>query len=195
MNRDAENNVDWNSKKWRQLFIVNEDLISGIKAYPYQNDFLTERSLNFIREVIAEKVGVDNYTKNFVWDYEEQENCDFLRELGVNIEIDTDVMYNDIRYSDNILSCLNKDSIKRRKFFEFNISGLSECMISGRLSSNPDDFDGYASSLFMIPESYVRCSCCGDAVPEEEGCWHGDDFYCDYCYREERPGEEDDDWE
>ena len=35
----------WNSKKWRELFIVNEDIISAVKQYPYENDFF-ERGLD-----------------------------------------------------------------------------------------------------------------------------------------------------
>ena len=38
-------NLEWNNKKWRSLYIVDENFITNIKGYPYQhNEFDIEIS-------------------------------------------------------------------------------------------------------------------------------------------------------
>ena len=43
----------WSDKKWRQLFIVDEDTgsISSIKAYPYHNEHITVEVMNWLKEL------------------------------------------------------------------------------------------------------------------------------------------------
>ena len=44
-------NNTWNSKKWRQLIIVDSDFICGIKCYPYRCDELTEIAIKWLMEL------------------------------------------------------------------------------------------------------------------------------------------------
>ena len=47
----------WNSKKWRQLFIVDHNLIAGVKDYPYHNEALGLEVVKWLKELAGEKLG------------------------------------------------------------------------------------------------------------------------------------------
>ena len=48
---DKDDDKYWSNKKWRQLFVINRDIITNVKAYPYRNDELTNICLNWLREL------------------------------------------------------------------------------------------------------------------------------------------------
>lgn len=54
---ELPNDWDWNSKKWRELFIINDGLITEIKGYPYQDEPLTNTVLMWIKELAALNMG------------------------------------------------------------------------------------------------------------------------------------------
>jgi hypothetical protein len=86
------NNENWSNKKWRELFIVNKDIITEVKPYPYTNEDLTTKSLNWLRELCAQ-ADFSNYDKNIT---EYRHGSTFLyghRELRINFY--TNMMYND----------------------------------------------------------------------------------------------------
>lgn len=136
----------WNNKKWRQLFIVNHDFISEIKAYPYCNETLTNIVINTLRDLAD---------KNLDWQYfdpipaeSDTERDDdgyliFTDELERNwqIYLYTYKMYNDINTRSNILIAPTKDSniIHNSKawggtdspYCEVYYSGQTECMLCG----------------------------------------------------------------
>ena len=52
----------WNSKKWRQLFIVDHNIIAGVKDYPYHNAELGLEVVKWLKELATERLG---------WTYDE----------------------------------------------------------------------------------------------------------------------------
>ena len=43
--------TQWNNKRWRQLFMVSDKMIFGIKGYPYNNDILTDVILDWLLDL------------------------------------------------------------------------------------------------------------------------------------------------
>jgi hypothetical protein len=58
---EGDERYTWNNKRWRQLFIINKDIIVGGKAYPYSRDNFTKHILRELRMLAL---------KNLKWDYE-----------------------------------------------------------------------------------------------------------------------------
>lgn len=51
---------DWNSKKWRQLVMFNDQAIMTNKGYPYHNDELSKIVLNWVAELAGEDYEGEN---------------------------------------------------------------------------------------------------------------------------------------
>jgi hypothetical protein len=47
-------NQEWNSKKWRELFIVTPDIICNILGYPYRNANISQAAISLIKELAEE---------------------------------------------------------------------------------------------------------------------------------------------
>ena len=48
----------WNNKKWRELFIV-DDILTGVKGYPYQSDELVDMVLQIITDLAAKNINTE----------------------------------------------------------------------------------------------------------------------------------------
>ena len=46
-----DNNFNWSNKKWRQLFIVDTQVITGIKQYPYFNSAIEKITCDWLKEL------------------------------------------------------------------------------------------------------------------------------------------------
>jgi len=115
----------WNSKKWRELFIVNDDLIMEIKPYPYHNDTLTKEALSMIRDLYPN--GYFNEPE-YICPYEYHNyswgKCSF--------DFTTDKMYNDIYENDGDehWGCVRKEGIDPN--YCLNYSGVATCAYCGK---------------------------------------------------------------
>ena len=58
----GNNDGTWSNKKWRELFIINRDMISTIKAYPYQHSGIEDIIVSKLRK-LARKTGATNIWK------------------------------------------------------------------------------------------------------------------------------------
>ena len=107
---------EWNSKKWRQLYLVDQDLICGFKAYPFDNKKLDAACLDWLYELICQK---HPEAKNLlVFDEITNSRC---QEAEVNIHMR--YLYNDYeRYSHNCY-------IVPHRHFGFNICNLLKILI------------------------------------------------------------------
>lgn len=140
---------EWNSKKWRCLFIVTNGAIVSIKPYPYYNAFLIKSCLKWLKEL---------YDKNLVptpWfnPIEEEEP----EALGEDIEdmFKTDNMYNDFGATTHF-GYFNE---KFLELSEFNYSGVLNCMCCGNTFwTDEDEGDRQCS----------RVACCTCDPPYEE---------------------------
>ena len=104
----------WNSKKWRELFIVNEEVISEVKGYCFQDESLTNTILMWIKE-LAEK--------NLGWTYD---NDEINIQETIPWENDADMCFRFYpgKYMYNDIGTLEKHRarINRQKLGKYNLT-------------------------------------------------------------------------
>jgi hypothetical protein len=183
--------LSWNSKKWRQLFVVDKNVIIGVKDYPFNNDNLTKVAVEWLKELAAERLGwtYDNLEKyvasstKFHRDYLPDNKNDFA------FEFLTGAMYNDFGCLDFHWMCLSDnidpdeihahDGVNWRctPWMTIPYSGKSQCMVCGDLNPNYEDESCLACEEC---QERTRCDCCGDISDE---VWSIDGVQlCNYCW-------------
>lgn len=181
----------WNSKKWRQLFVVDHNIIAGVKDYPYHNADLGAEVVKWLRELAEANLG---------WKYQEVEkfsfdgrkiHLDYLPEEknDFTIEFNTNNMYNDFGCLDFHWICMSTDIDPdeihgnntamdyRRTWLPVEYSGSSQCMVCGEIHPCLEDESCLACEECQDRQ---RCDCCGEVngeVYEIDGMQ-----LCSYCY-------------
>ena len=170
----------WNSKKWRQLFIVTPELICNVKAYPYSNDELTHAVNEWLVE-LAEQAGIGEYTKNdmkfYPW------NSQHNDELDIDVYIDpcTGYMYNDFSSNrEDQFARIGKAFRTDGKRFTIEYSGTEECMICGCSGGDYDGNEGSLGCESCSPNWF--CDDCGDRYDRDDLYELDGGLYCEYCY-------------
>lgn len=188
--------LEWNSKRWREFFIVRPDMISGIKGYPYWNRTLEDMVINMLTDMFA-PVFHTKYAPICEWRTDVP-----VQDAKYDIDILPDMncgpaMYNDF-YSDNdyhtrfAVGCHGEEEsnyysrsahehipcLKTSVFY----SGESECVVCGE----PDqDFDGEGEIACCECVEHVFCSKCGDAIYSNSEVYTVNGLtYCQYCYEQ-----------
>lgn len=179
----------WNNKKWRQLFVVNENMIISVKDYPYHNSELTKQVVDWIRELAQTNLGWQfNESMEYRFDdtkihldHLPEEKNDFM------LEISHGAMYNDFGCVDFHWLCVSPnvdpDIIRRPSYsnhgwYTLEYSGRSECMVCGGMSPDCEDESCLACEDC---QNRQRCDACGELI-------HGETEYidgmtlCSYCY-------------
>lgn len=112
------------NKKWRSLFIVTKDLISEVKPYPYENKYLTQYCLDWLRELVESS----NYSTYYPTTYSviSNEAFEIKPHKTVEFDITTNFMYNDY-YGEH----LSYVSTSASGTISINYSGELNCMICG----------------------------------------------------------------
>lgn len=188
----------WNNKKWRELFIVNNNIICEVKSYPYRNKYITGEVLNWLKEL-------DNKVRSKYWinqtneedkstEYEDYwsekyhafdvfnnpSGSEYVVEHQITVKPSTTLMYNDFnkghlgyfpRYVEN------KPSTK----IKFCYSGKSECMICGAAG---EDFswDSEGDTLCLNCSGYRKCDICDDRIYDEDFYEVDGEILCETCY-------------
>lgn len=112
------------NKKWRSLFIVSKDIISAVKAYPYDNKDITNECLRWLRE-LAQKANFSTYYDKTVLVF----SGAYIEEKPfekVKFYIRTNYMYNDYYGSHPSYISLLVDDVNY-----INYSGPMNCLICG----------------------------------------------------------------
>jgi hypothetical protein len=163
-------NYTWNSKKWRQLFIVDKNIIVGNRQYPYINDELAKTALSWLKQLAEENLG---------WQYADSIETinNYASKNGTHISLITRMMYNDF-HTDHF-AYINYDVNN----IMINFSGESECMFCGENISN---YDNIHASMLSCPDcnGMKRCSYCGDYHDESELYETERGLVCEYCLEE-----------
>lgn len=173
----------WNSKKWRELFIVNEDIITNCKPYPYTNMEFSEICVDWLRDIVKDAFGWTysntrriNYGEDFDEDngYEDYEDYFYA---------ETCHMYNDFDNAREINRYCHLNGYPR-----FNYSGEFVCMACGDVVSYLDQDDGTLICDDCAEEHYydyfcTHCGCGLDECDTYESVTG--DIYCSDCYGEE----------
>ena len=175
----------WNSKKWRELFIVDRNIITGIKGYPYENSNLEKIVLNELKSLVEQNTDWRYESKITSWPDSNAFGSYITttaEEQNVKFRFQTEHMYNDFgNKSCNVNSyfgsVLNSDTT-----YEINYSGQPQCMICGRPQSF--DYEGYV--IGDCCGEYIRCHECGCALNLDDGNYIERDgrYYCDDCLSE-----------
>ena len=166
---------EWNNKKWRCLFIVDENLICKVKSYPYQNDQFECDVINWICDLAEKNLGVE-YEEEFIhWD---GEGSVYYNGNRYEPDFCTGHMYNDFG------SCVHhmtfaKGFDNEHKYISINYSGESECMWCGAITGMEDDGD------LACADCMTKCYCseCGDRIYARDTYEDDHGFvYCPYCF-------------
>ena len=196
---------EWNSKRWRELFIVNDATITEIKGYPYQDENLTNACITWIKELAY---------KNLSWEYDDEEYsmATEIIEEGTDNKILLDYIKPDHMYKD--IGCLKKhagrinfkrlrenpeykddfswrnsyykpkddeEEKKKPEWFTIQYGGICTCMYCGDVLDE-DCSDGVV--LCGRCEDERKCPCCGRAMDDED-CYYIeelDEYICYSCY-------------
>lgn len=180
--------LEWSNKKWRELMIVNKDLITNIKSYPYFNSNLTKAALGLLRELAAKNVPEWNFD-DVLREYEPQEPV-YVDDYRLIVYPTSNAMYNDF-LNDPYMNAayFNKDlyhAMKDEDDYErvsFNYSGESECMGCGQAA------DFYENEGYLMGEccdAIIFCSVCGESYRSEDELISVDGrLLCPDCFEDE----------
>ena len=166
----------WSNKRWRCLYIVNKDIITEVKQYPYHNDFLSEYFLNWLRELAEENMNWTYLEMSTVYDESEYEAVDNIN--GLKIEITTNVMYNDYY---NGHAAFVSPTVKEIKL---NYSGETECMCCGEAYEKKDNFEFTSTDDIVCAkcDCKIQCSSCGRWFGKNKMVAGPDgNMYCSSC--------------
>ena len=163
--------LEWNNKKWRELMIVNKDLITNIKSYPYFNSNLTKAALSLLRELAAKNLPEWNFDET-LRKYEPNEYV-YVDDYKLMIYPSSNAMYNDFLndpymnaayFNKDLYCCANTDDDGYIRI-HFNYSGKSECMGCGR---EADFYDNEGHLMGECCDTVVFCAICGESYRDED---------------------------
>ena len=171
----------WNSKKWRELFVVTPEIITGVKGYPYQNEELVKIVNLWLKELAEKNLGWKYEKDNTV--YQHRTSFNHINEDTGEVEdafvrFHTCTMYNDFGTIDEHYGVFGKnlDSYD----IDITYSGPEICMECG---SADTDFDGEGCLVCCDCDCGEYCADCGERI-RGEVYWLDDEPYCEYCYNE-----------
>lgn len=174
---DSDSCLMWNSKRWRQLVIVNKDLILGNRQYPYDDESLQGAVLAWLRELASTHYGTS---------YEEELTAFNNKEPSSNyyFSFSTDFMYNDIY--DTRYMYLNKQFYDWHPTqYRLNFSGVASCMACGKVIE-PSERPETSSVCCASCGGYVICEDCGMWLCEDSTYEWNYHYYCEECYNNVR---------
>ena len=162
----------WNSKKFRQLVIINEQGILTNRAYPYRHDELTQEVINFAAELCGEDYEGENIFYN---DYEGGS----IKNI-IDFKLETyEHMYNDFAQTSFSFIRLNKNlQGLADQIIRFELGGRSKCCGCGTA------LDRNESILCSCCSEQEVCAYCCEIIEatEERYTTTNGDILCEYCY-------------
>ena len=185
----------WNNKKWRELFIVHENVITGIKAYPYMSRNLEEQVLDWLKELAKNNLNREYSDNKYVMAYAHdvviQENdpnpaCGLTANRKFRFLFNTYNMYNDFGCTPDgtHVALYNISNIEDNEFEKtIRYSAYATCMCCGETYST----EGCESYLLCedCGRSTVTCDYCGWRGSEDNFHWVGGQCICQGCYEDE----------
>lgn len=167
--------AEWNNKRWRELFIVDKQGIFGIKGYPYWNRDIELACLAELEKLANINLNWGHFNPDPV-ELDMNDGYDFTAFYkDSRIELTTDAMYNDFRYSHH--KAILPERLKGNIYVHY--SGETECMTCGCLITDYDN------------EEDLQCDGCNDLdyCEDCEERYHRDEltevdgmFLCGGCY-------------
>lgn len=173
---------EWNSKKWRNLFIVDKDFITGIKGYPYQDPYLDETCIDILMD-LAEKNLSYRYDHNIVeHSFEGYSDEVEFPELDRNVDFrfSTNWMYNDFGNGNTTHMVVAPDTYD----VNFLYSGTPECMYCGTILDDCTNYDEDETSSVICSDcmQLTRCAYCNEIIQPGDECELDGQIVCSDCY-------------
>lgn len=173
-----DDKVEWNNKRWRELFVVSPDVITGIRGYPYCDDILENEIFKWLLELVRMNCSWVHYDEPIKFSPGEFFN---YRDNKICVGFSFNIMYNDFGYDHTgyfVPTVLDK--LSTHGYYNINLSGENVCMECGELYL---DWENWDTQSLVCPRctGEVKCAQCGTFLSEEEAIWVGDDPVCDYC--------------
>ena len=201
-------NMIWNNKKWRELFVVDPHVITGIKGYPYANEQLECEVIKWLRELAKKNLGREYSDTVYQYKYGSLEiyAVDSNPEVGLNepaqlsLTARTIHMYNDFgctkdakHYGVFNLIGLTGDACEAYHY-QFTYSAEATCLHCGVIGISGNE------RLLLCEDcgpERLECTHCGCSITEDEANWIGDQPLCSCCWDEEAfycPISDEDNW-
>ncbi len=173
----------WNNKRWRELFVISPDVITGIKGYPYKDNILEKEVFKWLMELVKENCPWCHYdpprlfTPGDMFDYYGDK---------VNVVFSFNIMYDDF-YCDHTGYFSPKILDKRDEHwntYRIPLSGANVCMCCGKEWDDTSDWD---SQSLLCPDCSgdVKCNVCGSFLSENDAITMSDGTYLCKCCAEE----------
>lgn len=162
---------EWNNKKWRQLFVIVDEAIVGVKSYPYYSDTLMKISIEWLAEIMNAADPACNYDMSNYQTYEYEDGSFYgeTEDKTLPLEFNTNAMYNDFGCEVYHGICASKSYFAKPIHIEYNYSGASQCMFCGEVVCA--DFSDCDAKGWMPAEVLVCAKCGGpDTRCPECGC-------------------------
>ena len=170
----ADDGFEWSNKKWRELFIVHPNIITGVKGYPYHISELEKEVCNWLKDLATENLGWNYFDTLVNYGVDCSEGHIYFFDNIFNIVFETDDMYNDFG------SCrhIGYISPKTSEQMEINYSGPAVCLCCGKEKAWFDTEGDLACEKCNQP---IYCYDCGCRLTENEAINIRGNIYCEYC--------------
>ena len=199
----TEDYLGWNSKRWRELFIVDDFGIFGIKGYPYWNRKLEKTIMLWIKDLLTAKYP-DKYNFTDFSYHEYGTPGDVISHEGkqyfVVTHFYTEYMYNDLSCAGDKAFIINKNKldsidpdpmiVKKDKNNENEIgivyrhtySGVAQCIKCGETAMETSFYDADGLECSSCSDYLVCCDCGEKIDPDMDSYYNIDgDIYCVDC--------------
>lgn len=166
---NKDESLQWNNKKWRQLFYVTKDIIVSGKPYPYTNKDFTISVLNKLKDLAKDNLsweynyGPEEYLDmkriNYLEDMEENRAL-LLNRVSKkhNILFNSHGMYNDMLNDNNTTYYCYRNKVPRMRIISY--SGKAPCACCGNPSIlNESDYIEDYNDRYDNSENVVCNSC------------------------------------
>jgi hypothetical protein len=172
---------DWNSKRWRQLYIVTREVILGNRQYPYISDDLQGVAIRWIRDLMTQIPGYGPYPEETI--QLKNDSWNTVKDKRIRFNFYCNYMYNDVY--DYRLAYVADQKIDDNDHYSCNFSGPAVCTGCGDIIEL-DEVDAHIVQCRAC-DGHWRCDFCGDWHSSYDECYTVDDDYiaCDWCYHNE----------
>lgn len=160
----------WNSKKWRSLFIVDKNVITSIKNYPFESPELTLAALEWLRELSPYTYGDPVKYTYFACSLAEGEN--FSRHIKFRC---SGTMYCDFG------TCAHYGCFSETENYTIDYSGPLTCMNCGEVFSSDEGSDVLCRDCSELKD----CCSCGALGFRDNMTYLPvyNSYICSYCLR------------
>lgn len=175
----GDDEYDWDNKKWRELFVVTDEIITEVKSYPYFNKYLTQEVLKWLKELYDKNLSYEGteWTDEIHHFNVRRSNDSYAEDHRIYVDPRTNLMYNDFESVYDSMAFFNK--AVEHKTLRFNYSGKSECMICGEIDRFNWNSEGDLVDLKC--NNFEPCSCCGDITSRNDLTEIDGEMYCPWC--------------